>query len=176
MRQRSIQKAAMASVGIVLLAGCPAALATVGSNPAMHVGTRAAGVIKTRLSRGRSSHPVRTSFSPSASAGVIAVNCGGDAQVSPKRFALRCATRIRPPGNYLTGLRWQQWGWHDSAYGIGTEHPATCVGSTSVAVVLWRPRPWPGHARQRYFSRITVINKGTPTAWAPRTSTVHLLP
>jgi hypothetical protein len=176
MRKRSVQKAAMASVGIVLLAGGPAALAAAGANPAGHVGTRAARMIKTRLSRAGSSHPVRTPFTSSASARVIAVNCDGHAQVSPKRLALRCATRNRPPGNYLTGLSWQQWGWHDSAYGIGTEHPATCVGSTSVAVVLWRPQSWPGHARQRYFSRITVINEGAPAAWSPRTSTVHLLP
>jgi hypothetical protein len=88
---------------------------------------------------------------------------------------LSCPTRTRPPGNYVTGLRWLRWSRRQgSARGVGDEHPATCAGLTRVAVILWRARPWHGHARMLYFTRMTVINKWTPTAWSPKTQTIHL--
>jgi hypothetical protein len=112
---------------------------------------------------------------PSVPAQTVVINCTDHGQIKPKRFALACAQRNKPPGNYLTGLHWRQWGrGQDSAYGVAVEHPATCVGSTRVEVMLWRPRPLHVHKNWLYFTRMTVINKGAPTPWSPKTSTIQL--
>lgn len=175
MRKPSIRTAAIASVGMILMVGSPAASATSGgSHATAHASVNAGGMTMTHHVRAISGRSTQAASLPSGAAEVVAVNCHGQGQASPIRLALRCARGNLPPGNYVTGLRWQQWGSRGPAFGTGTEHPATCVGSTSVAVVLWGLRPWPSHAGQRYFTRMTVINMSAPTAWSPRTTTVHL--
>jgi len=106
---------------------------------------------------------------------IAVVNCANVRLVAPRRLTLGCATRTRPPGNYVTGLRWLRWSRGQGfARGIGDEHPATCAGLTRVAVTLWRPRPWHGHAGMVYFTRMTVTNKWIPTEWSPKTQTIPL--
>jgi hypothetical protein len=117
----------------------------------------------------------KTVLLPLTAARIAVISCNGRGRVRPKGLALACARGNHPPGNYLIGLHWRRWG-HGSASGAGVEHPATCVGSASVTVELWRPRHWHGHAGWRYFTRMTVINKGMPTPWAPKTKTIHLWP
>ena len=51
---------------------------------------------------------------------IAVVNCTNLRQAAPKRLMLSCATRTRPPGNYVTGLRWLQWSRRQgSARGVG---------------------------------------------------------
>jgi hypothetical protein len=106
---------------------------------------------------------------------IALINCAKHGQLKPKRLSLSCAWGGHPRGNYVNGLRWRRWSRRQgSARAVGEEHPATCGGTTSVAVILWRPRPWHGHAGKFHFTRMTVINKWTPTAWSPKTQTIHL--
>jgi len=106
---------------------------------------------------------------------IAVVDCTDHRQVAPRRLSLACARGTHPPGNYVTGLRWRRWRRRGgSARGVGDEHPATCAGLTRVAVILWRPRLWHGQAGMLYFTRMTVINHWIPTAWSPKTQTIHL--
>jgi hypothetical protein len=106
---------------------------------------------------------------------IAVVNCASHRQVAPERLSLACARGTYPPGNYVNGLRWRRWNRQGgSARGVGDEHPATCAGLARVTVLLWRPRPWHGHAGMLYFTRMTVINHWIPTAWSPKTQTIHL--
>ncbi len=106
---------------------------------------------------------------------IAVVNCANHRQVEPRRLSLACARGKQPPGNYVTGLRWLRWSRRQSsARGVGDEHPATCAGLTRVTVVLWRPRPWRGHARMLHFTRMTVINRWVPTTWSPDWQSINL--
>jgi hypothetical protein len=181
MHRPSTGAAAMAAIalvtGVALLTGVTAVSATNGSSPGAVISTNtAASVNRDHAPRTMSGTAVRTTLSQSTAVQAVAISCKGREQVRPSRLALACASGQRLPGNYLTGLRWMRWGWHGSAYGTGEEHPATCVGSTNVVVVLWRLRAWPGHAGLRHFTQMTVINRGALTPWSPLISTVRLWP
>jgi hypothetical protein len=180
MHRPRTRAAAMAAVALVtemaLLTEVTAASAKKDSSSGAVISANTAASVNRNHAPRTISRAGRTSLSLSTAARVVTIACNGREQVGPRRLALACASGQRPPGNYLTGLRWLRWGWHGAAYGTGEEHPATCVGSTNVVVVLWRPRPWPGHAGLRYFSRMTVINRGALTPWSPLTSTVRLSP
>jgi hypothetical protein len=174
MRRINIRTGALGSVGVLVLVGCPAASATSGSSAAAHSNAIPAFVVKPQRSTADAGRAVHTPTSPARNARLVAVLCNGQGQARPARLALWCPGGNLPPGNYATDLKWQRWDSRHTARGTGTEHPATCQGSTLVAVTLWRPRRWPGHPGQRYFTRMTVLNKWVPTAWSPRTKTVHL--
>jgi hypothetical protein len=101
-----------------------------------------------------------------ASAGtsqVVAVNCQGHGQVRPSGFDnFGCM----PSQESLTNLSWTSW--KSVAFGQGdlkvNNCTPTCAQGTfvkyPVLTVLWRARPWPGHAGQRYFTRVTWIFTG----------------
>ena len=96
-----------------------------------------------------------------ASGPVVLVNCG-TAQVKPSGFTLACAD----DGAYLTNLHWVSWS--NVAFGTGTEHLNACYPACDsglfytypVLVTVWRAQGRPGHAGQKYFSRMTVIHTG----------------
>lgn len=107
-----------------------------------------------------------TSTTPSAAAAAVPVviSCTGRTQVRPARYVLACAD-----GNaYLTGLRWAAWG-PASAFAAGTSTFKVCIPTCTaghlhsfpVLAALWRARPLPGHAGQRYFTRLTLIYTGS---------------
>ena len=101
-----------------------------------------------------------------ASAGtgqVVAVNCQGHGQVRPAGFDnFGCM----PSQESLTNLSWTSW--QSVAFGQGNLKVNQCIPTCAqgtfakfpVLTVLWRARPWPGHAGQRYFTRVTWIFTG----------------
>jgi hypothetical protein len=102
--------------------------------------------------------------SAAASAGrpVTMINCSNRAVVRPSQFVLTCAD-----GNdYVTKLHWASW--RNVAFGSGIEHVNDCIPdcaagrffSYPVLITLWRPEARPGHAGQKYFSRLTEIHTG----------------
>jgi hypothetical protein len=105
------------------------------------------------------------SATPAAAAKpIVLVNCSGAAQVKPHDYILTCADA----GDVLIRMHWVSWA--GAAYGRGTEHIHDCypycAASTKyvnypVLVVLWRAEPRPGHAGQKYFSRLTEIRTGS---------------
>ena len=93
----------------------------------------------------------------------VVVNCAARIQVRPGEYVLACAD-----GNAeLAGLHWASWG-SAAAFGDGTsvfnDCVPTCVAghghSFPVLVALWRAEPRPGHAGERYFTRLTIIYTG----------------
>lgn len=99
-----------------------------------------------------------------AAGSVVLVSCSGAGQVKPHGYILTCADA----GDSLIRLHWVSWG--GVAYGRGTEHIHVCYPSCAqsdkyknypVLVVLWRAQARPGHAGQRYFSRLTEIRTGS---------------
>lgn len=96
----------------------------------------------------------------------VVVDCGGHAQTRPGGYVLPCVSG----GVELTGLHWASWGSSAAfAGGIITINDCvpSCVGghghSFPVLVALWRAEPWPGHAGERYFTRMTIIYTGSTT-------------
>jgi hypothetical protein len=177
MRMQRFRRAVVAAAlvaGVVVMTGFMGASARMGLDT---VATRTDPSARTVVLRSAAARTIviNSVLLPSGPAQTVVINCTGHGQIKPKGFALACAGGNKAPGNYLTGLHWRRWGrGRDSAYGVAVEHSATCVGSTRVAVTLWRPRPLHGHKNWLYFTRITVINKGAPTPWAARTSTIQL--
>jgi len=102
-----------------------------------------------------------------SAAGVpVVINCAMHGQTRPRQYILACAD-----GNaYLAGLQWPAWG-PSSAFADGTSTFNDCIPncvaghfhSFPVLVALWRARPLPGHASERYFTRLTVIYTGRRT-------------
>jgi hypothetical protein len=100
----------------------------------------------------------------SAGAGqTVAVNCQGHGQVRPSGFDnFGCMASQE----FLTNLSWTSW--QSVAFGQGDLKVNQCTPSCAqghyakfpVLTVLWRSRPWPGHAGQQYFTRITMIFTG----------------
>jgi hypothetical protein len=87
----------------------------------------------------------------------VVVDCAVDARTRPGQYNLACAGA----GGYLSGLHWASWG-PSAAFADG--HSTLNDGhSFPVLVALWRAEPWPGHAGQRYFTRVTIIDTGSRT-------------
>jgi hypothetical protein len=118
-----------------------------------------------------------------AARSVVLVNCSGAGQVKPHGYILTCADA----GDSLIRLHWVSWA--GVAYGSGEEHLHICYPSCAAStkyvnypalVVLWRAEARPGHADQRYFSRLTVIHTGSLAVphqqKLPRTKTWGILP
>jgi len=94
----------------------------------------------------------------------VVVDCAVHAQTRPGQYILPCADGAA----YLAGLHWASWGSSAAfADGISTFNDCvpSCVGghghSFPVLVALWRAEPWPGHAGERYFTRLTIIYTGS---------------
>ncbi len=94
----------------------------------------------------------------------VVVDCAVHAQTRPGQYILPCADGAA----YLAGLHWASWGSSAAfADGISTFNDCVpaCVGghghSFPVLVALWRPEPRPGHAGERYFTRLTIIYTGS---------------
>jgi len=93
----------------------------------------------------------------------VVVDCAARGHARPGQYTLSCASA----GAYLTGLRWASWG-SSAAFASGTsvinDCVPSCVGghghSFPALVALWRAEPRPGHAGQRYFTRLTIIYTG----------------
>ena len=108
---------------------------------------------------------------------VVLVNpCGGQGQVRPAHYDIGCM----PSSELVTGLRWAAW--RPVAFGSGVlkvnDCTPTCAQGTyrryPVATVLWRARPWPHHAGQAYFSRLTWIFTGKRPGHVPAAQTFTL--
>jgi hypothetical protein len=92
---------------------------------------------------------------------VVAVNCG-HGLVRPATFDFNCNAAHQ----FLSGLTWTSWA--GTAYGRGTLEVNNCVPNCAqghfvkypALVVLWKPQARPGHAGQRYFSKLTWILTG----------------
>ncbi len=103
--------------------------------------------------------------STAAAKPVVLVQCTGAGQVRPAKSDL---PGCMASNQDLRGIRWTSW--NSSAFGSGTFAVNNCSPSAScgpskftkysMLVVLWRPEARPGHAGQRYFSRMTVIFNG----------------
>jgi hypothetical protein len=138
----SVKAAALAACGIVALAATTTAAASA-------------------VTAGRPQAPAVTTAA--ASSVPVVVNCRMHGQTRPRQYVLACAD-----GNsYLARLRWKTWGSSAAlAKGRSVFNDCTprCVAghfhSFPVLVALWRARPWPGHAGQRYFTRVTIIYTG----------------
>lgn len=109
--------------------------------------------------------------SPSAAAATatrvpVVINCVRQAQTRPRQYILACAD----DNSYLAGLNWAAWG-PSAAFAEGVSTFNDCVPycaaghfhSFPVLVALWRAQPRPGHAGQRYFTRLTIIYTGNRT-------------
>ncbi len=107
----------------------------------------------------------------------VVMDCAVRGQTRPGQYNLACAGG----GAYLSGLHWASWG-PSAAFADGTSTVDDCVPncvaghghSFPVLVALWRAEPRPGHAGQRYFTRLTVIYTGSRTYLAG--GTLHQLP
>jgi hypothetical protein len=102
-----------------------------------------------------------------AAAGVpVVVDCAVHARTRPGQYVLACADG----GAYLAGLHWATWG-SSAAFAEGISTVNDCVPSCAaghghsfpVLVALWRAEPLPGHAGERYFTRLTLIYTGSRT-------------
>ena len=89
----------------------------------------------------------------------VLVDCAVHGQVRPGQYTLACADG----GAYLSGLHWAAWG-SSEAFADGTSTIAAGGGASfPVLVDLWRAEPRPGHADQRYFTRLTLVFTGNRT-------------
>jgi hypothetical protein len=112
---------------------------------------------------GRPQPPLGTAAA--AAHGTVVINCARHAQTRPGRYILTCADA----NSYLARLRWAAWR-PSRAFGDGVSTFNDCVPDCAAGdfhsfralVALWRaePRPGPGHAGERYFSRLTIIYTG----------------
>jgi len=111
----------------------------------------------------RSQRSATATTGPAAGVPVV-VDCAMRAQTRPGQFVLACADG----GASLSGLHWASWG-SSAAFADGTSTLNDCV-PTCVAghghsfpalVALWGAEPRPGHAGQRYFTRMTIIYTGS---------------
>jgi hypothetical protein len=111
---------------------------------------------------------------------VVVVNCAGRGVVKPATFDnFGCM----PSQQFLSGLSWTSW--KSTGFGQGNLEVNNCIPNCAqgkfvkypVLTVLWRAEPRPGHAGQRYFSRLTWIFTGKrPGKHVPTTDTFTLPP
>ena len=115
---------------------------------------------------------VPASAAPSA---VVVVSCAGHGMVRPGGYDIGCTAN-----ELLRTLHWQTW--RGTAYGNGVLKVNDCTPTCaqgkyidySILTVLWRPKAWPGHAGQRYFTRLTWIFTGKRPAHALAAQTITL--
>jgi hypothetical protein len=118
----------------------------------------------------------------------VILDCSGQRHTRPSSLVLTCADA----NDALTALSWVSWA-NNFAFGLGTEKVNTCTPdcadgklvSYPALITLWRPKPIPGHAGLRYFTRITRVYpsnrpplyncQGKHTCY-PQTSTSDLVP
>ena len=106
----------------------------------------------------------------------VVIDCAGQLQVRPGQYILACGDG----GARLIGLRWATWG-SSSAFVAGIFDLNNCTPTCKTGrflrfpmlAALWRAEPLPGHAGQRYFTRITVIYTGN-RAYRARGALHHL--
>jgi len=119
-----------------------------------------------------------TAVAAPASAGsttVVMVNCAGQGQIRPGGYDIGCTAN-----EMLATLHWQTW--RGTAYGNGVLKVDDCTPTCAqgkyikylVLTVLWRPKAWPGHAGQRYFTRVTWIFTGKRPGNARAAQTLSL--
>src|SRR5262249_47545921 len=107
----------------------------------------------------------------------VVVDCAVDGRTRPGQYPLACASG----GAHLRGPHWAHWE-PAAAFADGTSTFDDCVPncvaghghSFPVLVALWRAEAWPGHAGQRYFTRVTIIYTGSRSYRAG--GTLHQLP
>ena len=111
----------------------------------------------------RSQRSATATTGPAAGVPVV-VDCAMRAQTRPGQFVLACADG----GASLSGLHWASWGSSAAfADGVSTFNDCvpTCVAghghSFPALVALWGAQPRPGHAGERYFTRMTIIYTGS---------------
>jgi hypothetical protein len=100
--------------------------------------------------------------SPAGTPSVVMFNCGGQAQIRPGQYDVTCTVGVS-----LAALRWATWG-SSAALASGSyafdDCVPNCVGghghTVSALAVLWDVQPLPGHAAERYFTRLTIIYTG----------------
>ena len=131
---------------------------------------------------------VSASLAENQAGSTVVVGCSGQQQNRPSSFVLTCADA----NDALTALHWVSWA-NNFAFGLGTEKVNTCTPdcadgklvSYAALITLWRPKPIPGHASLRYFTRITrVYPSNRPPLYNcqgkhtchPQTSTLSLAP
>jgi len=85
----------------------------------------------------------------------VVVDCAMQAQTRPGQFVLACADG----GASLSGLHWASWG-SSAAFADGVSTFNDCV-PTCVAGHGHSFPALPGHAGQRYFTRMTIIYTGS---------------
>jgi len=103
--------------------------------------------------------PAAAGPAAAASRPVVVVNCAGHGKVRPTQYDLGCM----PSSEYLARLKWASW--HRVAFGEGVLKVNDCTPTCAhgkyvsypILTVLWRARPWPGHAGRAYFTRLTWI-------------------
>jgi hypothetical protein len=106
----------------------------------------------------------------------VVIDCAGQLQVRPGQYILACGDG----GARLIGLRWAAWG-SSSAFVAGIYDLNDCTPTCKTGhflrfpmlAALWRAEPLPGHAGQRYFTRLTVIYTGN-RAYRARGGLHHL--
>jgi hypothetical protein len=111
-----------------------------------------------------------------ASSQVVLVNCHGAGQVRPTGYDIGCM----PSNELMTGLTWTSW--RSVAFGSGILEVNDCTPTCAqgkyvkypILVVLWRAQPWPKHAGQDYFSRLTWIFTAQRPGRAPTAQTFVL--
>ncbi|MGW7003290.1 hypothetical protein ACWGCW_10780 [Streptomyces sp. NPDC054933] len=107
----------------------------------------------------------------------VVVDCFYKPQVRPANFLIACADG----NNYLTALRWSQWG-RNSATATGRDvvndcKPYCAAGkfhSYPATVRLDRVRQWNGQSRHWQYGRLTVTYRGARPADTPKTMTYPL--
>jgi len=115
---------------------------------------------------------VPASAAPSA---VVVVSCAGHGMVRPGGYDIGCTAN-----ELLRTLHWQTW--RGTAYGNGVLKVNDCTPTCAqgkyidypILTVLWRPKAWPGHAGQRYFTRLTWIFTSKRPAHALAAQTITL--
>jgi hypothetical protein len=106
----------------------------------------------------------------------VVIDCAGQLQVRPGQYILACGDG----GARLIGLRWAAWG-SSSAFVAGIFDLNDCTPTCKTGhflrfpmlAALWRAEALPGHAGQRYFTRLTVIYTGK-RAYRARGALHHL--
>lgn len=106
----------------------------------------------------------------------VLVDCTHHGHVRPSSYVTACADA----NNAVTKLRWTSWR-PGAAAGTGVERSNDCTPNCAaghfhvykVRVAVTAPKPWPGHNRRHYFTRMKVVFTGAHPG--PDTSeTFHL--